>query len=281
MLGTNGKLETCRHAKWYNGPLFPVIALRPSVNIDTDLGGPADRFPATRCSVLRAVTSPDAIVRRQAQETLVSAYWKPVYKYLRMHWQLANEDAKDLTQGFFTLALDKSFFDRFDPAKARFRTFLRVCVDGFVSKEQRAASRMKRGGEAAHESLDFAGADAELQRHIPAPGADPDDLFRQEWLRSLFSFAVEDFRKHCLASAKEKHFQVFQRYDLEAAESGEPLTYAQLAEELGLSTTQVTNYLAFSRTHFRKLLLDRLRATTGNDDEYQLEVRNLFGGEIR
>jgi hypothetical protein len=92
--------------------------------------------------------------------------------------------------------------------------------------------------------------------------------------------AVDDFRQHCLSFGKDQHFQVFQRYDLEAAETGEPLTYAQLAAELGLSTTQVTNYLAFSRAHFRKLVLDRLAATTGTDDEYQLEVRNLFGGEI-
>jgi RNA polymerase sigma factor (sigma-70 family) len=247
------------------------------VNNDTDLGGPAAVFPATRCSVVWATASPDPGVRKQAQETLVAAYWKPVYKYLRMHWHLANEDAKDLTQGFFARALEKSFFDRFDATKARFRTFLRLCVDGFVNNEQRSASRLKRGGEAGMVALDFANADAELQRQISVASADPDDLFRQEWLRALFAIAVEGLRLQCQATGKDLHFQLFERYDLEAAAAGESLSYGRLAVEFGLSTSQVTNYLAFARGHFRELVLERIRATTGSDEEYLLEVRNLFG----
>jgi DNA-directed RNA polymerase specialized sigma24 family protein len=248
------------------------------VNTDTDLGGAADSFPATRCSVVRATTSPDPVVRQQAQETLIAAYWKPVYKYLRVQWHLANEDAKDLTQGFFAQALEKSFFDRFDPAKARFRTYLRLCVDGFAANQQRAAGRLKRGGDAGLVSLDFTGAEGELQRQLAAPGADPDAWFRQEWLRCLFAFAVEELRRQCTADGKTTHFKLFERYDLDAVETGEPLTYGRLAEESGLSTSQVTNYLALVRGRFRQLVLDRVRATTGSDEEYQLEVRNLFGG---
>jgi RNA polymerase sigma factor (sigma-70 family) len=249
------------------------------VNTDTDLGGAADNFPATRCSVVRATASPDPVVRKQAQETLVAAYWKPVYKYLRVQWHLANEDAKDVTQGFFARALEKSFFDGFDPGKARFRTYLRLCVDGFAANEQRAAGRLKRGGGANLVSLDFTSAEGELQRQIAASAADPDAWFRQEWLRCLFAFAVEELRRQCAADGRTIQFKLFERYDLDAAETGEGLTYGKLAEEFGLSTTQVTNYLAFVRARFRQLVLDRLRAVTGSDDEFQLEVRNLFGGE--
>src|SRR5262245_13632540 len=115
---------------------------------DTDLGGPAAAFPVTRGSLVRAAGSDDFAVRREAQETLIAAYWKPVYKYVRFKWGVPNEDAKDLTQAFFARSVEKGFFDRFDPAKARFRTFLRVCVDGFVANERRAAGRLKRGGGA-------------------------------------------------------------------------------------------------------------------------------------
>ena len=108
------------------------------MNDDTDLGGPAV-FPATRCSLVRATASPDPAARRQAFEDLIAAYWKPVYKYLRVRWSLHNEDAKDLTQAFFARALEKDFFDRFDPARARFRTFLRTCVDGFAANARRAS----------------------------------------------------------------------------------------------------------------------------------------------
>jgi hypothetical protein len=109
---------------------------------DTDLGGAQAAFPATNCSLIRAVGSLDPGVRKLAQETLIAAYWKPVYKYIRVKWRSDNEDAKDLTQAFFTQVVEKDTFDRFDPAKARFRTYVRLCVDGFVAKEQRAADRL-------------------------------------------------------------------------------------------------------------------------------------------
>ena len=152
---------------------------------DTSLGGPAVAFPVTHASVVRAAADADPVRRKQAQEALVAAYWKPVYKYVRVHWRCDNEDAKDLTQAFFAQALGKGFFERFDPAQARFRSFVRLCVDGFVANERRAARRLKRGGGLQFLPLDFEEADDELGRHEPADGTDPDAYFRQEWLRGL------------------------------------------------------------------------------------------------
>jgi RNA polymerase sigma factor (sigma-70 family) len=248
------------------------------VNNDTDLGGAAASFPPTRCSVVRATADADPAVRKEAQQTLIGAYWKPVYKYIRVRWHMPNEDAKDLTQAFFARAMEKTFFDRFDARKARFRTFLRLCVDGFVSNEQRAAGRLKRGGETEFVAFDFAAADLELGRQPTAPETDADAYFRHEWLRDLFAFAVDGLRRHCTEAGKDVHFRLFLRYDVEAAETAEPLSYARLAEDFGLTTSQVTNYLAFARSHFRFLVLQRLRATTGSEEEYQLELRTLFGG---
>jgi RNA polymerase sigma factor (sigma-70 family) len=246
---------------------------------DTDLGGSAPGFPITRWSIVRGTGSPDLAVRKQAQETLIAGYWKAVYKYIRRRWNIANEDAKDLTQAFFAEATQKSFFDRFDPTKARFRTFLRACVEGFVNKEHRSASRLKRGGGLEKVSLDFAGADQEFECQLAAPALTLDDFFRQEWLRAVFAAALEDLRCQCAAADKTLHFKVFERYDLESEEARAGLTYALLAKELGLSTAQVTNYLAFTRGRFRQLVLDRLRATTGSAEEFEVEVRNLFGGK--
>jgi DNA-directed RNA polymerase specialized sigma24 family protein len=251
-----------------------------AVDNDTDLGGLEAGFPATQCSLVRAAGSADPDVRKQAQDTLIAAYWKPVYKYIRVKWRLSNEDAKDLTQGFFAQALEKGFFDRYDPGRARFRTFVRLCVDGFVAKERRAAGCAKRGGGTQHLALDFEGADGELHRLAPPAGADLEDFFRQEWVRSLFALAVEDLRRQCAASSKETHFTLFERYDLDGPEAAAGLTYAQLGQEFGLPVTQVTNYLAAVRRRFRQLLLDRLRAATGSEEEFQEEARRLFGGPL-
>jgi RNA polymerase sigma factor (sigma-70 family) len=259
-----------------------MVRRRPAailMDSDTDIGGPA-AYPATRCSLIRATGDPDPAIRRQALETLLAVYWKPVYKYIRIRWSLANEDAKDLTQAFFTRAVEKDYLAEFDPAKARFRTFLRVCVDRFVAKDRRAAASQKRGGGAAIQSLDVERADGELGQSPQAAAVTPDDLFRREWLRALFGLAVDDLRRQCEAAGKETHFALFERYDLEGPDRPEAPSYAQLGQEFGLPVTQVTNYLAAARRQFRGLVVERLREATGSEEEFQEECRRLFGSEV-
>ena len=114
---------------------------------DTDIGGPLHKFPITNHSAIVAARSDDEIIRRRAFDTILNSYWKPVYKYVRLKWQAGNEDAKDLTQGFFANAFEKNHFASYDAAKASFQTFLRTCLDRFVANERKAGQRLKRGGE--------------------------------------------------------------------------------------------------------------------------------------
>jgi RNA polymerase sigma factor (sigma-70 family) len=246
---------------------------------DTDLGGPVATFPVTRCSIIVVAQDPDPVARKQALEALFAAYWKPIYKYIRIKKGKTNEDAKDLTQGFFARALEKGFFERYDPNRARFRTYLRVCVDGFVANEEASAGRTKRGGDREVFSLDFDAAEDEVrdQGFPGCPG--PEEFFDQEWVRHLFAGAVEDLRELCRALEKQLHFALFQRYDLEGPESGDKPSYNQLATEFELTATQVTNYLAWARREFRKLVLERLRASTGSDEEFRAETYRILGGQ--
>src|SRR6266436_2748610 len=100
-------------------------------------------FPQTRISAVIGLRSDDSATRARSWELIVSAYWKPVYKYVRLHWRQSNDDAKDLTQGFFTRAIEKEFLGSYDPARASFRTFLRTCLDGFVANDRKSAGRLK------------------------------------------------------------------------------------------------------------------------------------------
>jgi RNA polymerase sigma factor (sigma-70 family) len=234
-------------------------------------------FPLTRRSVVRAAASADPETRRRGFETLVAAYWKPVYKYLRLKWRVPEEDAEDLTQGFFARALEKAFFDRFDPERARFRTYLRACLDGFVANERQSARRRKRGGGAEHVSLDFAGAEAELARQGLSDGADMDEYFHREWVRSLFALAVDALRRRCTEAGKSVPFALFERYDLDGPDAGRRPSYADLAREMGIPETQVTNHLAWARREFRRLVLETLEEATGSDEEFRAEARHLLG----
>jgi RNA polymerase sigma factor (sigma-70 family) len=246
---------------------------------ELDPSPPAGRgaFPPTRYSVVIAARSRDADIRSRAFESLIAAYWKPVYKYLRLKWHVPDEDAKDLTQEFFARAMTKGFFDSYDPTRARFRTFLRTCLDGFASNARKAERRLKRGGDAVMVPLDFETAEGELRQHEVPADADMDEYFHREWIRSLLTNAVDELRERYSTAGKHVQFRVFARYDLEAPERDERLTYKQVADECGVVVSDVTNYLAAARREFRTVLLDRLRAICASDDEYRAEVRHLLG----
>ena len=101
-------------------------------------------FPTTRRSAVAAVGSDDPAERARSFEILVHAYWKPVYTHIRVTRRIPPAEAEDLTQGFFAHALEKGIFQAYDPGRARFRTYVRVCADSYVVAETRARHRLKR-----------------------------------------------------------------------------------------------------------------------------------------
>jgi RNA polymerase sigma factor (sigma-70 family) len=234
-------------------------------------------FPPTRISVVRALGSDDRSTRHRAHEALATMYWKPVYKYIRIRWGLSRDDVEDLTQDFFSDAFEKEWFRDFDVTRARFRTFLRVCVDRSIMKAQRSAGRRKRGGDSTVVSMDVAGAEAELALASRHHGHDPDELFRREWVRSVFESAISRLRTELVTQQKATHFELFSRYDLHSLGLDERPTYGRLASELAIPVTQVTNYLAVARRRFREIVLELLADTTGDDRDYADSVRELLG----
>lgn len=250
-----------------------------------DQGFPSggDRFPPTRRSVIEAVGSTDAEERERALESLCAAYWRPIYKYIRLRWNRPAEEAQDLTQGFFVEVLERKLLARFDPKKARLRTYLRVCVDSFVSNEDKAGRRQKRGGNITHVALDFAAAEEELGGTMMDPAAIPspeslEEFFEKEWLRSLFSLAVEELREFCNARNRERTFRLFEAYDLDGSDK---ISYQQLARDYAIAVTDVTNALAWARREFRRIALERLRELCGTEEEFQREARATFDGNTR
>ena len=236
-----------------------------------------DAFPLTRHSVVVAAQGPDAQKRMQALDAITSAYWRPIYKYVRFRWRQEQENAEDFTQDFFSRLLEKDFLATYDPAKGKLRTFLRTCIDHMFMNQARDARRQKRGDAAVHVSLDFEEAEHELA--VTATAASPEDYFEKEWVRTLFALAVERLRAQCQIAGKATQFALFERYDL--GDADEPPSYAALAQEFQIAITDVTNYLAFARREFRRCVLIQLRDMTGSDEEFQREARALLGVDAK
>ena len=234
-------------------------------------------FPATRHSIIERVRSTDEETRRQALGDVVEGYWKAVYKYLRVHWRVDHEDAQELTQAFFSEALQKEWLSDYDPAKARFRTFVRVCADRFVMNTRQASARLKRGGGLTLQSLDFPGVEEEIGRLGLTAPSDAEQFFHNEFVRALFERTLAGVREEFSAPGDRVYLQLFERYDVNPTEG---VTHATLAEEFGLTPTQVTNYLAKVRRSFRTRAVDALRSLCGSAEEFRREGRELFGVDV-
>lgn len=228
-------------------------------------------FPQTRSSVLALLGSRDVDARDRAYDQLIRAYWQPIYVYLRLRWRLAPADAQDIAQGFLGAAWSKEYFESYQPGKSRFRTYLRVCLDRFVMKEQQASAAQRRGGGQTRVDLDF----TELDRQIAHQDAslDENELFRREYARALMARSVERLRAEYEQRNRTIVFDVFQAYDLADAAP----TYGTLAERLGLTVAQVTNHLHAARRRLRELVLEELRSMCASDDEYREEAREVLG----
>jgi RNA polymerase sigma factor (sigma-70 family) len=234
-------------------------------------------FPVTRHSVVRDLASTDPGARTAAYDQLARSYWRPVYLYIRLRGSRTAEDAQDLTQEFFARAFEREYLERYDPSRARFRTFVRTCLDGFLANERQAQTRLKRGGGLTPAVLDFTTGDAALAACAPLDSSDPETWFHREWIRGLFAEALAALERRAADAGHPRAFAVFRRYDVEDAEASPRLTYAALAAELGLRVTDVTNELAWARRAFREIVLDTLRRICASDEEFRAEARDLFG----
>lgn len=234
-------------------------------------------FPETRGSMIANLASPSTADRARGLETLAAAYWKPVYTYVRFRWNRPHEDAADLTQEFFARVVEKDLLARHDASRARLRTYLRVCVDGFVANELKAAGRQKRGGDAVMLSLDLEDVRNESESALSRATASPEEVFEREWTRSVFTLSVARLRAFCETRRKTSWFALFSASDLE--EDPRP-SYADLASRFDLSVTDVTNHLAAVRREFRRCVLGILRELTASDEELRREARALLGVDL-
>jgi len=216
------------------------------------------------------VQSTDPVERCRSLKVLATRYWKAIYKYVRLRWRKEPLEAEEITQEFFLRAVDKNALGGYDARQARFRTFVRVRVDGLVIDWQRHHRAKKRGGGASIHPLDFTNAEEELSDEASGI-VDPEELFRAEWVKSLLQAALQSLRAKCKCEAKGEHFRAFELFHLREH------SYDAIATELGISVRDVDNRLAYARREFRGAVLEALRECTGSEQEMHEEAQSVLG----
>jgi RNA polymerase sigma factor (sigma-70 family) len=224
-------------------------------------------FPTTQRSAVLGLASGDPELRRTSWDRIARAYVEPVRGYVRLRWRLDAERTDDLVQALFARFLERDTLRTYDPSKARFRTFLRVCVDRHVIDALRAQKTQAR----ASGEVD---PDAVLIEGEP----DAEALFDAQWTRHVSQLALDALRAFCAEHDKTEHLRVFERFHLHPDDDAP--SYDAAGEELGMTAITVQNRLAYARRHFRRLVLEVLREATANEEEFRSEARTILGVDV-
>ena len=243
----------------------------PSQN-ETPGVGSSESFSTTHWSVVLSAGDGCENIAQRALEQLCQAYWFPLYAYVRRQGNSA-DDAKDLTQEFFTRFLERGHFALADPERGRFRTFLLTSLKRFLNEEWRKANRQKRGG--GRQFVPFDGEDAENRfSAAPRDSLAPDLLYDRRWAEALLERVLGQLKKDYESTGRAAIYTQLQQF-LWGRQA--ELSYAEMGERLGINEGAVKVAVHRLRQRFRELLREAVANTVEKPDQIDDELKHLLG----
>ncbi len=207
----------------------------------------------------------------QALDELCAKYWPPVYALYRREG-LDPEAARDLTQSLFAELLARGDLVRADPARGRFRTFLRTCARNLLANQRDADRAQKRGGGRTPLSIDVA-AEERYLAHEPIDRSDASAIFERRWAHAVIQGALGQLEADEAAAGREAQFAAL-RPSLDGGALAR--SYAELALELATTEGALKVAAHRLRARFRNALVAEVRQTLGDREAPGDELRELF-----
>ena len=227
-------------------------------------------FPTTHWSGVLATAATETTHAREALGRLCSAYWFPLYAYVRRRGN-SPQDAEDLTQGFFARLLEKKTLDHLTPEQGRFRSFLLKSLNHFLTDEWRRARAQKRGGGQVV-SLDAATAETRYGLELADP-LTPELLYDRLWALTLLASVFRSLQDEYGRDGKADLFREL-KFCLTGNRSAIP--YTDLAQRLGVPPNTVKTWVHRLRQRYRQLLREEVGRTLASPDDIEPELQCLF-----
>ena len=234
------------------------------------LPAPARLFNTTHWSVVLLAGQSQSPQSDEALEKLCRMYWPPLYVFIRRRGY-AEEDARDLTQEFFRLLLQRHDFGAVDPGKGKFRTFLLTSLSHFLSNQRDLAKALKRGGGQNLISLDE--LDAERAHVELSSGLSPDKLFDVHWAMTVLEHALAQLQQELAAAGRDTQFTELKPYLTDDPDEGD---YSAAATRLGVPRQTVAVLVHRLRRRYRELVRTEVAQTVSSPLELEQEMRHLF-----
>jgi DNA-directed RNA polymerase specialized sigma24 family protein len=229
------------------------------------------RFQTTSWSLVLAAAGQPTTHAHKAAAQLCRRYWRPVYSFVRRTGH-SPDQAQDLTQGFFTVLLEKNYIGDADRQRGRFRSFLLTSVKHFLSNERDRAHALKRGGGQTPVSIDLMEAEG-WYKAAAVESATPESLFERRWALSLLEQVMAKLRAEFAGAGKAGHFD-----KMSALLNGERdgAGYKKLAVELEMTAGALRVAVHRMRRKYRDLLRAEIAETISTPEEIDEEIRFLM-----
>jgi hypothetical protein len=240
----------------------------------TDMGGAGGAFLTTHWSLIEDVKKhPDE--DRALIGLLLERYWKPVYCYLRQKGY-DNEQAKDLTQGFFhEIVLNLNLIQRADQSKGRFRSLLLYALNQYLMNEKRREGAQKNIPKDKIVSLNAIEPPVLPQSIIESS---PEDSYNYAWVSALLDKVLSDVKRNCYEQGMETHWCIFsERVVQPMLNNAAPRSLTDICEEYGIENEKkASNMIITVKRGFQSTLKQYIRSTVASESQMDDELKEIM-----
>lgn len=238
----------------------------------TEMGGIKEKFLTTHWSLVEDIKQGDRELA--LMDLLIQRYWKPVYCYLRRKGY-PNEQAKDLTQGFFhEVVLNRHLVERANPALGSFRSLLLHALSQYLIDEHRREGTQKCIPKDRLFPLDT--KDTEILTES-MQAFDPEESFNYAWRVDMLDRALNEVKESYAAQGMEVHWRLFHDYILGPILQGQdspPLKDVLL--QYGLESTSVASHMLTTvKRRLQNVLKRQVRQMALASEAMEEELREI------
>jgi RNA polymerase sigma factor (sigma-70 family) len=231
--------------------------------------GPA-AFTTTHWSVVLEAQGESPAVQ-EALEKLCRTYWRPIYSFVRRQGA-RSEDAEDLTQGFFTLLLERKDLNTVRKEKGRLRSYLLTSLKNFLIDERRRVMAVKRGkGQRIiplEEIRESERIDVERSDRLTA-----EQIYERRWAFTVLEQVMARLREEYRSANNLRFFDQMKKMLMD--EPGR-LSQAQVASEFDMTENAVKQAFYRFRQRYQTLFREEIAHTVAIPSDIEDELRYLI-----
>jgi RNA polymerase sigma-70 factor (ECF subfamily) len=233
------------------------------------------QFPTTAWSLIRKVQDPSQAEYRTDMNRFVTAYWKPVFCFLRAKGKHL-QTAQDLTQEFFLHLLERNSLRVADPERGRFRNLLLTILTRFLSdRENPQRAPRQRSFEEGLVSIEALLGDDE-RTYEPPVDQTPETIFMKQWATALVKQVLDRLRQfYQEVDRRPSWYEIFAATHY-VSDPSRAVSREELAGRLGMTVHQVRYAEEMVQKRFVQYLRQEVREQVDGDEDVGAEVRDLL-----